>query len=424
MLKRIVYKSINKRKNKIIAAILAIVMGASMVSALVNISLDLNNKVAKELRAFGSNLVLFPDEKREIEGNFLTMDEINKLAATDFIEDIYGYVPYLYNIGKLKENNVVIVGTQFANIRKTSPWWKVEGNWIDDNSEEGSIMLGVKVAKKLGYKIGDEVLLSTRKETTKKVEGNQGNMNNKQIDEVASVSPGINGDATKRWPLNILSEIDYGEYLPKKFKVVGIVTTGSSEDNQVFIKLQEAQQLFAMKSQVNLVQVSVLTNENSIAQVAQKMEKLIPGTKTKVLSQISKAEGNIQGKIQFLMVLVTILTLIASGLSVLSTMTTTVLERRKEVGIMKAIGAQNKKIASIFYTEAGAIGLLGGVFGYILGFLMAQVVGKSVFDTFISFHFSVIPITLVSAMLLSLVASKIPVGKAIKIDPAVTLRGE
>jgi len=263
-------------------------MGASMVSALVNISLDLNNKVAKELRAFGSNLVLFPDEKREIEGNFLTMDEINKLAATDFIEDIYGYVPYLYNIGKLKENNVVIVGTQFANIRKTSPWWKVEGNWIDDNSEEGSIMLGVKVAKKLGYKIGDEVLLSTRKETTKKVEGNQGNMNNKQIDEVASVSPGINGDATKRWPLNILSEIDYGEYLPKKFKVVGIVTTGSSEDNQVFIKLQEAQQLFAMKSQVNLVQVSVLTNENSIAQVAQKMEKLIPGTKTKVLSQISK----------------------------------------------------------------------------------------------------------------------------------------
>lgn len=102
------------------------------------------------------------------------------------------------------------------------------------------------------------------------------------------------------------------------------------------------------------------------------------------------------------MVLVTIITLAGSGLSVMSTMTTTVLERRKEIGMMKAIGAQNNKIASIFYTEAGALGLAGGVFGYLLGFLMAQAVGKSVFNTFISFHLAVIPITVISTILLSL----------------------
>lgn len=423
MLKRIVFKSIQNRKNRILVAILAVVMGASMVSTLINIALDLNGKVAKELRAFGANLVLLPDEIRENNGQLLSLDEIDKLKDTGRIDDVYGYAPYLYSIGKIEEQNVVIVGSQFENIKKTSPWWKVEGSWNDDNSEESTIMVGSKVAAKLGYKIGDTVTLNIREETDKKESYTKKN-DEIPVDGISSASQSLNGDAAKRWPLNILSEMNQGEYTPKLFKLVGIVSTGGSEDNQVFIKLKEAQLIFEKKAQVNLVQISVLTNKNPIEKTALQIEEQIPGTKTRILSQISKAEGNIQDKILFLMVLVTVLTLIGSGLSVMSTMTTTVLERRKEIGMMKAIGAQNKKIAAIFYAEAGAVGLIGGIAGYILGFLMAQIVGKSVFDTFIGFHLTVIPITLISTVLLALISSKIPVGQAIKIDPVITLRGE
>jgi len=423
VLKRIVFKSIQNRKNRILVAILAVVMGASMVSTLINIALDLNGKVAKELRAFGANLVLLPDEIRENNGQLLSLDEIDKLKDTGRIDDVYGYAPYLYSIGKIEEQNVVIVGSQFENIKKTSPWWKVEGSWNDDNSEESTIMVGSKVAAKLGYKIGDTVTLNIREETDKKESYTKKN-DEIPVDGISSASQSLNGDAAKRWPLNILSEMNQGEYTPKLFKLVGIVSTGGSEDNQVFIKLKEAQLIFEKKAQVNLVQISVLTNKNPIEKTALQIEEQIPGTKTRILSQISKAEGNIQDKILFLMVLVTVLTLIGSGLSVMSTMTTTVLERRKEIGMMKAIGAQNKKIAAIFYAEAGAVGLIGGIAGYILGFLMAQIVGKSVFDTFIGFHLTVIPITLISTVLLALISSKIPVGQAIKIDPVITLRGE
>lgn len=427
-------------------AILAMVMGASMVSALINISLDLNGKVAKELRAFGANLVLFPGENSGQDGQTLTMDEVGKLSDTGLTTRIYGYAPYLYSIGKLKEQNIVVVGSQFENIRKISPWWKVEGSWNDDNSSESTIMIGAKVAAKLGYKIGDEVVLNIRKDDGKKETANNGTVKKEQntanqnknkedvvsstsqnaneVDAVSSASLNTEGDTTKRWPLNIISEIDKGEYVPKQFKLVGIVSTGGSEDNQVFIKLKEAQQLLNRESQANLVQISVLTNKSPIEETAALIEKQIPGVKTRVLSQISKAEGNIQDKILFLMVLVTVLTLAGSGLSVMSTMTTTVLERRKEVGMMKAIGAQNKKIAAIFYAEAGAVGLIGGITGYVLGFFMAQVVGKSVFNTFIGLHITVIPITLISTILLALISSKVPVGQAIKIDPVITLRGE
>ncbi len=435
MFKRIIYKSIKNRKNKILAAVLAIVMGASMVSTLLNISFDLNSKVAKELRSFGANVVIFPGQDG---AQALLVDEVKKLSGENMSEYIYGYTPYIYDIGKLRDQKVVIVGTQFEKVKRISPWWKVDGKWNDDGVGEDSIMLGNNVASKLGYKIGDEVVLNIRKGTIQAEINNAKepqekmddavaslqDIDEENIDIVSSASQYSEGNKTKRWPLNILSEIDQVEYMQKKFKVTGIITTGSSEDSQVFINLSEAQRLFQRESQVDLVQVSILTNKKTVEDISVEIEKLIPGAKTRILSQISKAEGNIQDKIQFLMVLVTILTLIASGLSVMSTMTTAVLERRKEVGVMKAIGAQNKKVAKILYTEAGAIGLLGGILGYILGFLMAQAVGKSVFDTLISFNIAVIPITLISAILLSLISSKIPVGKAIKIDPAVTLRGE
>lgn len=426
MLKRIVFKSIQNRKSRILVAIFAVIMGASMVSALVNIALDLNGKVAKELRAFGANLVLLPDDIRENNGQLISMDEIDKLKDTGRINDVYGYAPYLYSIGKIEEQNVVIVGGQFENIKKISPWWKVEGSWNNDNSDESTIMVGNKVAAKLGYKIGDTVTLNIREETDRKEPFTEKTDKTEKIpvDGISSASQSLNGDAAKRWPLNILSEMNQGKYTPKQFKLVGTVSTGGSEDNQVFIKLKEAQLLFGKKAQVNLVQISVLTNKNPIEITASQIEKQIPGTKTRILSQISKAEGNIQDKILFLMVLVTVLTLIGSGLSVMSTMTTTVLERRKEIGMMKAIGAQNKKIAAIFYAEAGAVGLIGGIGGYILGVLMAQIVGKSVFDTFIGFHLAVIPVTLVSTVLLALISSKIPVGQAVNIDPVITLRGE
>ncbi|TDT57259.1 ABC transporter permease [Fonticella tunisiensis] len=423
MLKRVVFKSIKNRKNRILVAVLAVVMGASMISILLNISLDLNGKMAKELRAFGANLVILPDENRETNWQLISMDEVNELNNSNISANIYGFAPYIYSVGKIKEQNVVIVGGNYENIKKISPWWKVEGSWNDDSSSESTIMIGAKVAAQLGYRIGDDVVLNIRKESYKK-QTEVKDSNQTQVDATTSASQNANGDASKRWPLNILSGIDNGEYEPKKFRLVGIVSTGGSEDNQVFIKLNEAQKLFNRESQVNLIQVSVLTNKNPIDKVASQIEKQIPGTRARVLSQISKAEGNIQGKILFLMILVTILTLVGSGLSVMSTMTTTVLERRKEVGMMKAIGAENKKIAEIFYLEASAIGLAGGAIGYILGFLMAQVIGKSVFNTFISFHVTVIPITLIITVLLVLISSKIPVGQAIKIDPVVTLRGE
>ena len=108
----------------------------------------------------------------------------------------------------------------------------------------------------------------------------------------------------------------------------------------------------------------------------------------------------------------------------MTTMTTSVIERKKEIGLMKSVGAENRKIVSLFLSEAALIGIIGGFLGYIIGIILSQFIGISVFSTSISPRLEVIPIAIGISIGVSLLASILPVRKAVAVEPAVVLRGE
>ena len=108
----------------------------------------------------------------------------------------------------------------------------------------------------------------------------------------------------------------------------------------------------------------------------------------------------------------------------MTTMTTSVIERQKEIGLMKSVGAENKKIVSLFFSEAAIIGSIGGVLGFIIGVILAQVIGLSVFSTSISPQYQILPVAILISIGVSLFASVLPVRRAVKVEPAVVLRGE
>jgi putative ABC transport system permease protein len=105
-------------------------------------------------------------------------------------------------------------------------------------------------------------------------------------------------------------------------------------------------------------------------------------------------------------------------------MTTSVIERKKEIGLMKSVGAENKKIMSLFFSEATIIGIIGGIAGFIIGVILAQIIGISVFNTSITPRLEIIPIVLLMSITVALLASIIPIRRAIRVEPAVVLRGE
>jgi putative ABC transport system permease protein len=418
MFSRILRKSLSKRKSRIAIAILSVLMGAAIATALLSVSMDVSEKVGFEFRKYGANLMVVPksdtievgfpgvDFGAVTEQRYINESDLWKIKSIFWRNNVLGFAPLLYQVVEIEnrgeKQNVVIAGTYFnkdieiiepyseyddtifnTGIKIISPWWSVNGSWIENSSDYKSSMVGINVADKIGLKIGDMYKISYIKNYED--------------------------------PTNI-------SYY--NLTVIGIIETEGNEDNQIFVNLPVVQNITGLTGKIHTIQVSALCNDCPVDTFAYEIQGAIPYVEARTVKQLVSAEMNILGKIEDMMFLVTIVALLASALGVMTTMTTSVIERKKEIGLMKSVGAENRKIVALFLGEATIIGLIGGILGYIIGFVLSQIIGMSVFNTSISSRFEVLPIAIGISIGVSLLASILPVRRATKVEPAIVLRGE
>lgn len=207
-----------------------------------------------------------------------------------------------------------------------------------------------------------------------------------------------------------------------RVRVSGFVESGGHEDRAVILDLPYAQSLLGLKGKFSAVLVRARTD--SLDKALKAISTLIPEAEVKTLRQVAYAEESFLKKIQLLMILVSAVVVIASGISVSSTMSSTMLERIKEIGLMKAIGATGRQIGQFYLMEAGFIGLTGGLTGFLMGFLTAQAVSKAAFQSFINIPFYLIFISLSAGILIAVFASAFPLRPALSQKPSLILRGE
>jgi putative ABC transport system permease protein len=418
MIGRILRKSLSKRKSRISIAIISVIIGASIATALLSVSMDVSEKVGMEFRKYGANLMVVPqtdtievgfpgvDFGKVTEQRFINESDLWKIKTIYWRNNVLGFAPLLYSVVTVQNEQdqpeVVLAGTYFnkdiqiiqpyssndppnflTGIQAISPWWNVTGEWISNPDDNVSSMVGIKVAEALNLSIGDQF--------------------------------------TVQYTFNYENNSDIKE---KNLTVIGIISTDGHEDNQIFVNLQVAQDLTEKNDKVHTVQVSALCNACPVDVFASEIMGAIPYTEARTVKQLVSAEMNILTKIEDMMFLVAIVALMASALGVMTTMTTSVIERKKEIGLMKSIGAENKKIMTIFLSEATIIGIIGGILGYGIGYILSQFIGVSVFSTSISPRFEIIPIILGISIGVTLFASILPVRRANRIEPAIVLRGE
>jgi len=230
-------------------------------------------------------------------------------------------------------------------------------------------------------------------------------------------------------------------------KVVGTILTGGAEDSQIVAPLALAQQLLGRPGAVSKVYVSALTKpEDEFARrdpktmspdlrdrwyctpyansIALQLTEAIPHSHAEQIRQVAQNEGTVLDKIRGLMLLVTLAALLASALAVSAAMATAIFERRREVGLMKALGAGNFSIASIFFAEAVLLAIIGGAVGYMAGNLLAQQIGQWVFQSRIAIQPVLLPIVLGIAVLVTFAGSAASIRKAMRFDPVIVLRGD
>jgi len=420
MFARLVYESFRRQKRRKALAGIAIALGVTVATAMIAVATDIGDKISRELRTYGANLVVTPQEdtldiqvggvdlKPPSDGAYLNEADLPKIRGTFWHHNILGFSPMLpVNVslaGNSDEQNTTLLGTYFSKrlafgkdefvtgVKITHPWWRVQGTWPDDQSQD--VLLGENLAAKLVRKPGEEI-------------------------EIAG----------------------------QAHRISGILSTGAAEDNQIVAPLGLAQQILGKPGAVRRLYVSAMTKpEDALARrdpktmngalfdrwycspyvqsIAYQLQEAIPHSHAEQIRQVAQNEGVVLSRITGLMLLVTLAALLASALAVSAAMATAIFERRHEVGLMKALGAGNASVAALFFAEALLMAVIGGMTGFGAGTVLARQIGRSIFDSQITVDPVLFPLILAIAVAVTFAGSALAIRRAVQFDPVHALRGE
>jgi putative ABC transport system permease protein len=390
---QVVIKDIRRRKKRVLYASLGVVIGITTIIAVLTIALAGQTNIYGQLEKYGANLMVMPaisDIDVGLGGlslgtlsvgeNYISEDKLpeirrisdGKIREALGIEDegnIVTIAPKLYMNTKVNGTSVIVVGVDPQGERLLKTWWKVsQGKYLESPDEA---LVGALAAELLRLNLGNKITLNGAEVTV----------------------------------TGILEE------------------TGSNEDYQVFVPLETAQQAFDKEGLVSSMDIRALCNACPVEVIADAINNDIPGVRAVAVKQIAETEMGMLEKVSKFLFALAAITLAVGCFGVVNTMTTSVHERIKDIGIMRAVGASRNQIMKIFFYEAIIVGVAGGLLGYVAGTLLAYIVGPLIFGgvavTYVPQYF--LP-SLALAALIAVIASVYPAFRASKIKVADSFR--
>ena len=478
---RMITASLLRRRSRMLIALLSIAVGATILSGLVTIYVDVPRQMGAQFRSYGANMILLPENGEDP----LTTEKLN--AALDMIpgENLVGASPYRYVRLDMpsRQQSFTGAGTDFSEVQKTSPYFSVEGDYPENRRE---VLIGKEIADTIGLKVGSSIELSYKPAAAESgdsaedwtanavLTGSAEGFNEAvlsvdlTLDEEARIRSIEVDSSSQTENIGSLVGTDkgfldqfIGKTLPvgkeeidavsgatissqavvdavnsarsaenavakentERFNVTGILSTGGEEESYIYMSLEDLQKL-TMEETLDVAELSVTAGADELEAYSQKISDSDLGISSRLVKRVAKSEASVLGKLQALVFLVTVVVLLLTMICVSTTMMAVVSERRREIGLRKALGASDGSIRKEFLGEGLFLGGLGGVLGTLLGFVFAQVVSVNVFGSSILFQPLLLPVTILVSMAIAAVSCQLPIKKAVAIDPAIVLKGE
>jgi putative ABC transport system permease protein len=382
---RILRRQVFANRGRLLVVLLALSAGAAITAALLNLQIDAKRRLSSEFKTFGANVVVRARESgtlldENISQHIPSRSDIGPIAKADFL---YGVVEV--SVERLSERTptkrisipVILVGYNHSELGEEgllpAGLVEAEAKWKHVSSLRCAV--GQKVADQLKLTPGDGLSLR-------------------------------NGEQ-RYWC--------GAEILP---------SSGGAEDGQIFFELVDTQKLLAQLHKISLIQLHIPGTANQIERfLADIGPEFGDAAEGHPIRQFSEAQGKIYSKISGLLTATVVLVLILTALCVLAAMTNVAMERRNDVGLMKAIGGATRRVARLFLTEAALLGLAGGLFGAALGILLSMELGKAVFGVAARPRLIVYPIAVGLTVFVAIV-SAYPLRRLASVRPANVFRGE
>jgi putative ABC transport system permease protein len=367
---RFLVRSLSLRGPAFLLAFLAIAVGATVTATVLNLKFGLREKMSRELRAYGPNLLLLPGAG----GTGAALDEGLVERAKERLGAGVTLAPVLLASGVVQGQAATFVGADTEALRRLYPGWRIEGDAAAAPTAGRSCVLGVSLATRADLKPGD----------------------------IASVRAGSEA----------------------ALKVRAIVSTGEAEDEQVIVPLQVLQEMTGLQGRLSYLALSVEGGPRAVERAAAALNQALPGTEARPVRAIALAEGAILGRLDRMMLLLTLVVLVLSGLCLVTTLMSMVAERESEIGLARAIGAGDGEIFKMFLGEVGLLGTFGALAGVVCGSILVRLIGSRLFGAAIEPRLSVVPAVLLASFLIVFIAVLVPLRRALSIQPAAALRGD
>ena len=436
MFLRVLGDAFARQKRRKAIVFVAVALGTAAASAPADIALDVGDRMSRELKAFGANLVVVPrgaSQPVRVGGTdfsalsvpaYLRAEDVLRVQDNFWKNNILAFAPLLdapaeiAAAGGAEERRAILRGAWFdrpfrldeptaasgpeptTGLRRMQPYWQVEGRWPDERGAADEALVGARLAASLGLRPGSRL--------------------------EARVSAGS----------------------AARLLVAGILTTGGEEDEMVLAPLEAVQRAAGLEGRLSRVLVSALTTPESavyerkgldprslspaefeswsctpfVSSIAFEIEEAWPGVEARVVRRVADAEGAVLDRASGLMTLVAVMGLFGAALTVASALTAGVLERRVEIGLLKSLGARNATVIALFLAEAAVLGIAGGLAGSAAGAWLARVVSASIFGTPVAIRPASVPLAVACALAITLLGALLPVRRIAGLRPAEVLR--
>jgi putative ABC transport system permease protein len=376
---RIERRLLTTNYGRLFVILLALGAGAAVTSALLNLQMDAKKRLTTEFRALGANVIVTSRQANNENAGGATLEEslLRQLPA-EYEGKPVPAVGFLYLIGEVAKADgtrfepAVIAGAEGHGLTEIRPGQRAEYAANLENDPE-ACEIGAKAAAQFKVHAGDSLRLRNRGRTA-------------------------------------------------SCKVFAVVATGGAEDAQVFTQLKTAQSLADLEGRLSLIQLSVTATPDSVKSFISLLHQQLPGASVKGIKQFAEAESRIYNRISGILSVTVLLVLFLTFLCVMAGMSNVAVERKNDVGLMKAIGASVRQVVRLFLTESILLGVVAGLLGSAIGIFGSIWLGKTVFGVAAEPRWIVYPVSVVLTVITS-IASAFPLRRLASVRPASVFRG-
>jgi putative ABC transport system permease protein len=377
---RVLRRSVFANRGRLFVILLALGAGAAVTAALLNLQVDAKRRITTEFRSFGPNVLITPRGSgvASTATNIMKESALSKLQSEAENPD-YVAIPFLYAVAKLTSGNstpavdAVIAGTHLDLLENREPAWKLEPEHPSDYSQD-ECLVGVKLASQLRVRAESSLQLRSGQRT-------------------------------------------------ESCRLAAVLVSGGPEDDQAFVPLAVAQRLADASDRVSVVKVFIGGTPQKINETVNALQQKLPDVEVRPIRQFTEGEARLYSRISGILTATVAVVLILTALCVMAAMTNVAMERRNDVGLMKAIGGSVRRVLRLFLAEAVLLGLAAGLIGAAIGIVISMGLGKAVFGVAAQPRLIVYPISVALTVIVAILAAY-PLRRLVHIRPASVFRGE